>query len=172
MSSVQKLQQVRNDYQPSYEVQGQVIRAIEETDVSINLFVQILATMSVVVIPFTSIVIWFHLPGYEISRTLVLMLGTVVFSSFMIYLFLVAIWGVEWLRYRRLMKDGVLTEGVITQYVELSDWETNWVTPYIVYSFEEGHPTLQKVDCLYKPETKIAVRYVPNTSLSRAELAK
>lgn len=173
MSSVQKLQQARNDYQPSYEIQGQVIRAIEETNVSINLLVQILATTSVVVIPISLIVIWFYLPAYEISRILVLILGAVALYSFLIYLFLVAIWLPEWFRYRRLMKEGVLTKGVISQYVELSDLETNGLIPHIVYSFEDGRPTMQKVDRRYEIGTQIVVRYVPKMpNLSRAELSK
>lgn len=76
-----------------------------------------------------------------------------------------------WFKYRRLIQEGVLTQGVITQYLELPEPESNTPIPHIVYHFEGGAATLQKVGGRYRIGLPIPIRYVPTKPhLSRAEL--
>lgn len=169
MSNVQELKQDRSD----------CVGAVDEVDISIYMFVELVASFGVVAIPCGLLMGYFSYIGFSpydsptaLMRALMELLIAMVSIALFVYLIYVVGNFSGWLKYKRLMKEGVLTTGTLTQNVELPDSENYTPTPYIIYSFAEGHPTLQKVDSCYKVETQIIVRYVPGTSLSRAELSK
>lgn len=178
MSNVQKLERDTEAGQPPYEVNGQVVWAVDIVNDLTRSYIHFVLKLSIgfaIIYGLIHLFIYsytglspFNSPMAVIQQLVGVLLSSILFLYTLLGIFILP----KWFKYKRLMKEGVLTRGVIVQCIELPEQESNIPIPHIMYTFEEGYPTLQRVNCHYSVGMPITVRYVPKKPrLSRAELS-